>query len=327
MNFLNYQKYREAILAQRPTLIDAGETNLYRALSSLVPKRPELTHERVHRCHLASKWAECFGFSGAVSSRAFVSCGVRHSLTLIFQGCAAMGAKVWIPEDNYPVFSELALAAGMVPITFPTLPEPTWPNASSSDAEFLLVTNPLKPLGRYLNTNDLRSLTDWLGSNPHRRVIIDTVYDLGARFHSSTVSLIETKQALLLHSLTKGWLHARLFGIALVPESDADHWRPCFQNSAPPQTNLAAARHFLARYQALPRKVAASIGEAKAILASTLPHLLGNLLKCEAPGYLFPAKASFDALLEKNVLGIPASVFGSSRKDLTLLSSLSCIQK
>ena len=335
MKYAEYLAFRDRQLAARPGLIDAGETNLYRALESLSPHLPDPPGERLHRCHLATQWAANFGFPLEVASRAFVSTGVRHSLELLFCEWARTGARLWLPEDNYPVFGELAIAAGLVPMAFQTLPEPMLPSPSPSPGavpfegdEILLVTNPLKPRGRFLNDSEIVALKNWLQQSPRRRLIIDAVYSLTPRFHSGTATLLATSQTILLHSLTKGWLHPRLFGIALTPAHDAERWKPIFRAAALPQANLAAARHFLEHYPERPAQIADRLHQAHTSLAAILPQeILLTLLaqNAESPGYFIPVERSFDSLLEMGVLGIPSSVFGSNRDQLTILSSLAQI--
>ena len=76
--------------------------------------------------------------------------GIRDSLAILLFHYARVGAKLWLPADNYPVYGELVRAAGLLPVEFPTLPEPVWPSGvSGGSPELLVVTNPLKPLGRW----------------------------------------------------------------------------------------------------------------------------------------------------------------------------------
>jgi len=188
------------------------------------------------------------------------------------------------------------------------------------------VTNPLKPLGRWLTTRDVASLTAWLAHSPRRRVIIDAVYTFDTCFHPSTLSLLATGRAILLHSLTKGWLHPRLFGIALVPEADTLALAPVFRAQPPPQANLARARELMGRHSELPSAVSAELAAARERLFSALPAQFSKCACADAPGYFHAIEAGWSALLEKaNVLGLPAAVFGSPREDITILSALSFI--
>jgi len=324
MNFTEFQRHREELRRERPDVVDAGETNLYRALARLAPPAPPEGAGKIHRCHLAEAWADAFGFPAGIAKRALVSCGVRDSLSRLFPHYAGTGTQLWLPADNYPVFDELARAANLLPNAFPTLPEPDWPTAPPThQAEVLLVTNPLKPLGRHLHGGDVEALRCWLAQSPRRRLLLDSVYTFSMRFHDSTLRLLETGQTLLLHSLTKGWLTPRTFGIALVPEADAAGLAPIFRDSPPSQENLACARDWLTHHSHLPAAIAAELVQARHRMLKRLPAGVPGLMLSDAAGYFVPVAGPWAELLQRaQTLGIPATVFGSPRQDITLLSTL-----
>jgi histidinol-phosphate/aromatic aminotransferase/cobyric acid decarboxylase-like protein len=327
MNFANFQLFREKALRERRELIDCAATNLYAALARLIPPVTPPPEHQVHRCHLADEWGQHFGIQPEIAGRALVSCGVRDSLTLLFRHYAGKDACLWLPADNYPIYGELARAARLKLQEFPTLPEPVWPDvAPASPVEILVVTNPLKPLGRWLTARDVVALIAWLAASPQRRLVLDTVYTFDTRFHPTTFQLLATGQAILLHSLTKGWLQPRLFGVALVPESDAVALSPMFRAHPPPQPNLARARELLARHADMPVAVSREISAARKRLIAVLPARFPTLPTEDAPGYLMPIMGHWsDLLKDTNVLCLPATVFGSPREDITILSSLSFI--
>lgn len=325
MNFADFQKVREKVLHERPSVIDCAATNLYAGLARLIPPATPLPNDAVHRCHLAEAWGQHFAFPPEMARRSLVSCGVRDSLTLLFRYYSGKGARLWLPADNYPIYGELARAARLSSREFPTLPEPIWPDAGPvSEIEILLVTNPLKPLGRWLTAADVAALTAWLAADPQRRLVLDTVYTFDTRFHPTTVQLLATGQTILLHSLTKGWLHPRLFGVALVPERDASALSPVFRAHPPPQPNLIRARKLLACHADMPAAVAREITAARGRLMAVLPARLPSATAGEAPSYLMSIMGRWsDLLKDTNVLGLPATVFGSPREDITVLSSVS----
>lgn len=324
MNFALFQQFREKLLRERPDVVDCAATNLYAALARFIPPTAPPPGRTVHRCHLATEWATRFQLEPELSSRALISCGVRDSLALLFGYYAREGAKVWLPADTYPVYGELAGAAGLIPHEFITLPAPVWPNEQPvAETELLVVTNPLKPLGRWLSPSDVAALTGWLALNPRRRLLLDTVYTFETRFHPTTLQLLATRQTILLHSLTKGWLHPRLFGVALVPESDAAALTPVFRAQSPPQSNLARARELMAQHSELPVDISRELDLARSRLLSSTPQDLTPLHTEDAPGYFTPVTGRWQDILEnRNVLGLPATVFGSEYKDITILSSL-----
>ncbi len=328
MNFAEFQVLRDRLLAERTGLIDCAATNLYAALARRIPPGLPTPDHPVHRCHLAAEWVESFGFAPETSRRALISCGVRDSLAQLFGFYATVGARVWLPADNYPVYAALAGAAGLSPREFVTLPAPVWPNEPPlGTSEILLVTNPLKPLGRWLTDGDVAALTRWLEAQPSRRLFLDAVYTFEARFHPTTHALLATGQTVLLHSLTKGWLHPRLFGVSFVPEADFAALSPVFRLRPPPQANLARARQLMQEHAGLPAVIARDLAAARGRLRDAVPEAIALDASTEdAPGYFAPIEGAWQSIFERtNVLGLPASVFGSARPDLTILSSLSFV--
>jgi len=327
MTFAEFQHIRQRVLRERHGVRDCAETNLYASLAHLIPPEkpaPELT---VHRCHLAAEWVQRFGLPADTASRALISCGVRDSLALLFRAYAGNETRLWLPADTYPVYGELARAAGLAPLEFRTLPEPVWPDAPpATRLEILLVTNPLKPLGRWLTGEDVNTLDEWLAASSRRRLLLDVVYTMSTQFHPTTLQLLATGQTILLHSLTKGWLHPRLFGVALVPEADAATLTPLFRAHPPPQQNLARARELLGRHATLPESVASEIATSRTRLFTALPAGFPAMTATDPATYFMPVMGCWSALLDTfNVLGLPASVFGSPREDITILSSLSFV--
>jgi histidinol-phosphate/aromatic aminotransferase/cobyric acid decarboxylase-like protein len=324
MNFPDFQDRRRALLHQRPQLVDAAETNLYRSLHTLIPPKAPPASARVHRCHLAAQWLELYGLPSDASRRALVTCGVRDSLATIFTHCATKGCRLWLPEDCYPVYHALASDAGLATCTFCTLPEPVWPDDAPGEGdEMLVVSNPLKPRGRWLSAADVEALRRWLAASARRRIILDVVYSLGVTFHPTIGALLETDQVILLHSLTKGWLHPRLFGIALLPEQDATIWMPLFRAKTTPEESLASARQLLSEHANMPARVAIALEAAGQRMGLMLPDIIAKSLPVDAPGYFFPVTVSWQELLNQGVLGLPASTFGSKNEGITIVSSLS----
>jgi aspartate/methionine/tyrosine aminotransferase len=328
MNFTAFQLCRESLLRNQPSLIDCSASNLYAALQTfLLRLDSEEFLVAVHRCDPANAWTQQFDLPAQAASRALVSGGVRDSLTLLFGWLATRNALLWLPEDNYPVYNELARQGGLTVMTFPTLPEPLLPGQPCrNDIEVLLLTNPLKPLGRWLNDNEVEQLERWLAADCRRRLWIDAVYTWDCRFHDSTLRLLATGQTLLMHSLTKGWLQPRLFGVALVPEVDFVTLAPWFRAHPPTAGQLAIAQRLLRDHAALPGAVGAELQVRRQRLLAALPCDIELLSSLNAPGYFVPVRRHWKALLDlQGLLGLPASVFGSGRQDITILSSLGFI--
>jgi aspartate/methionine/tyrosine aminotransferase len=328
MNFLAFKVWRAECLRANPEALDCGETNLYRSLASMQPE-PDVsnTSNTIHRCDVARKWLGRYGFSESLSRRALVCRGIRHALNLIFRKLARSGALIWIPGDVYPVYSELALGTGLEWRAFPTLPRPILPRRKNSGRpEFLLLANPWKPLGRFLNGHECERLMDWLDASRNRCLLIDSVYDLGVPFHGTTRALVLSERAILLHSVTKGWLCPKTFGVALFPEARLQ-WGSDFRSDPPSQEQLALATRLLSDDADMPEKVVAALGNRKDNLVGALPASVSKSILEDrgalAPGcYFFPVNIQADSLLQRHgIIGLPASVFGAKWNG-TILTSL-----
>lgn len=328
MNFAAFQLWREECLRTRPDLLDCAETNLYRALASLQPKLAAGSGQRtVYRCDLARTWLKRYGFPENLSRRALVCRGVRHALTLIFKELAG-AAALWVPSDVYPVYLELARAAEIEPQMFPSLPELKFPTARpAAGAEYLLVANPWKPLGRFLTDEECTLLTGWLEASPRRYLLVDCVYDLGVPFHFTTQKLVQTGRAILLHSVTKGWLWPRTFGIALFGEVHSQ-LEAAFHREPPTPEQLQLAEQLLSNDAGLPVRVAIGLEERKQRLLAVLPKAVASTFIADPVdvvpgGYFFPVRLTAEKLQrEHGVLAIPASAFGALW-DGSVLTSLS----
>lgn len=330
MNFAAFRLWREESLRTMPDVLDCGETNLYSSLASLQPNiELTQTQQKIHRCDLARAWLQRYEFNIQHSRRALISRGVRHALQLIFRRLAAEGASLWLPQDVYPVYEALAESAGIEPQSFATLPTPNFPRARGVNRpEFLLIANPLKPLGRFLSVQECDALVEWLDASPNRRLLIDCVYDLGAPFHPMTMKLRRTGRAILLHSATKGWLKPETFGVALLaeewPEMEAD-----FRADPPSAEQLQFAQHFLSAKADCPAQVADVLKARAGKLSERLPPAIrDSILVASADRssgcYLFPVPVDAEQLLnEHRVLAIPASAFGSKGWNGSVLTSLS----
>ncbi|RKE22827.1 aminotransferase class I/II-fold pyridoxal phosphate-dependent enzyme [Streptomyces sp. TLI_171] len=326
MRFDEFQDYRQRQLSATPGLLDAAETNVYRALAPLRPAPPARTGT-VYRCDLARTWLRRYGLPEEWSRRAMVSRGVRHGLSLMFGQLHAEKARLWIPSDVYPVYAELARAAGLNPGTYPTLPAPVLPASAATDRpEYLLLANPSKPLGRYLTDPECAELTAWLGESPQRRLLIDSVYDLGAPFADGTRRLLETGRTILLHSVTKGWLWPQTFGVVLLGP-DRTEAAEAFRADPPSPEQLQLAEHLLADHQDTPRQVAAELAARAERLFGRLP---GEVLAAipaasrTSPGnYFFPVAVPAETLRQEHgLLALPITVFGPSSWAGSVLTSL-----
>ncbi|MFF7394709.1 aspartate aminotransferase [Streptomyces scabiei] len=327
MRFDAFQEFRQRQLGASSALLDAAETNVYRALAPLRPEAP--TDERtVHRCDLARAWLRRFELPEEWSGHAMVCRGVRHGLGVVFPWLRAVRARLWLPGDVYPVYFELARAAGLAPLSYPTLPTPILPTSPPPDhrPEYLLLANPSKPLGRYLSDAECAAVTSWLQESPNRRLLIDGVYDLGVPFAAGTRRLLDTGRAVLLHSVTKGWLWPRTFGVVLLGGGQTE-LAEAFRADPPMPAQLRLADRLLTEHGDVPRQVADELTARAEQLFERLPDVvLGAIPKTSraCPGnYFFPVEIPAETLRrEYGVLAVPVSVFGESDWSGSILTSL-----
>jgi histidinol-phosphate/aromatic aminotransferase/cobyric acid decarboxylase-like protein len=323
MNFRDFVSHRANLLAENPSLIDLAETDICKAFAGIIPRPLEQPGRQVHRCDLAKSWVRLHGLPQTLSRQALISCGVRHSLSLLFSALAKEELALRIPSDVYPAYGELARVAGVKYATFPTIPKLLLPE----DGDWLLLPNPLKPLGRWLDANEVASLVVWLSVHRRRRLVLDAVYNFELSLHPTTQALFAEGQAVVLHSLSKAWLHPKLLGIALVPESDVDALTPIFRDNSPPFDHLSKAGALFDDHQALPGTVSALIAQRTACFFARIPSKIAPLcvypLTAQAPGYFVLVNADPAQLLERHrLLTLPLTVFGSRFTDYSVVSTL-----
>jgi hypothetical protein len=162
------------------------------------------------------------------------------------------------------------------------------------------------PLGRFLVDSEVRQLEGWLGADPRRLLLLDAVYTFAPRFSAATERLLQTGQALLLHSLAKGHLAPELAGFALVPGAVARAVEALEEPRLEP-TSLRQACFLLEHHRELPARVQARFEEQWSRLLDT-----SGPLPFEVPrtGYFATCALSFEELLERGWLAVPGSVFG-----------------
>ena len=330
MNFSEFQSWREQALKTDPELLDCGETNVYRALAAWQPRPDGLAGDRtIHRCDLARLWLDRYGYPRTLSRSALVCAGVRHALHLIFRQLATEDDVVlWLPRDVYPTYGELARVEGLAPRTYATLPSPALPTAHpNAGREYLLIANPWKPLGRHVSDDEYSHLLNWLEASPSRYVLVDSVYDFATPFHDITQRLYATGRVVLLHSVTKGWLWPKTFGIALMGEC-GPRFERVFRENPPATASLRLADSFLSKDAGVPMQIAGELDRRSDRWLETLPAAVRAVLLgsgWETPGrYFFPADMPTTLLMERHrILSIPASVFGATDWNGSLLTSLS----
>ncbi|MBN1209529.1 MAG: hypothetical protein JXB05_32055 [Myxococcaceae bacterium] len=323
MNFEAYKRFcRELLASERGArLVRLDCMNPPKALSAMAPALPADPPVRDAR-ELERAWREAFGLSGTgpgSDARVLLGRGVRDLLRALFQHFAREGRVLHAPSDVYPVYHSLAAGAGLSVHAFPTCPMPELPSqAPQSSPEVLLIPEPLVPLGRFLAEGEVRRLEAWLGADPRRLLVLDAVYTFAPRFSAATERLLQTGQALLVHSLAKGHLTRDLAGFALVPGAVARGVEQGEALALEP-TALRQACFLLERHPELPARVQARFDEQWGRVREALGAPPFDIPRT---GYFTTSALSFEELLERGWLAVPGSVFGPPEARWSAVSCL-----
>lgn len=317
MNRDEFVLFRKSVLEQEaPLLLD--EMNPFAAMAGLKENfaaQAARTHNDV--LDLLAKYM-------AIDTKRGDMCaakGVRASLETIFNICAAQGRELWLPEDVYPFYWQAAEKESLQPRSFQTLPAPDLSFLEeTSDNSTILISNPLTPLGQLLSDEDTTRLKKWLAGAQNRRLVIDTVYTYSGTFDKNTCRLYETGQTIIAHSLSKAWLERGRFGIVIAPQADHEILRR--QLETPNQETCAAVYNTLEHQPDLPARQTRWF---KQEWARITPHIRRFDPAFQPPqsGYFALTHARYDNVLAKHkTLIIPASVFGSTQDNLSIVSCL-----
>jgi aspartate/methionine/tyrosine aminotransferase len=326
MSFAQFIAWSARVRDENPGVHSFAETRISRALQSL---KPTLAYDpsvpRVYRCDLVKAW--CVKKGLLTDKRTSLACeGVRQALKTLFTVFAQEAERVAIPQDVYPVYARLADEAGLVPVAFPTFPDfdprAIFDTASAAGANQVLLPCPLKLHGRAWSDEEVCIAQEWLLESPAHRLILDAVYDFGAPLDAVSRHLSETDQVIYLDSLSKGYLHAEVFGAAVVPEQDVARFTSAFRALSPNGEKLAGAEVLLRDAADVPSRVAQALNTRRAAMLTVLARE-SLTVRPVASGYLVPVHLSAEQLLLRHsILAIPASVFGCADPTWSLASCL-----
>lgn len=313
MSYEDYRRWRSEQRALDPSLVDRGELDLYRSLGpSFEPIAPSEHEQAPYRCHIAERLLDRLELDPSLKSRSLVTHGVRRSLAALFSMYAGRGARVAIPGDVYPTYLSLASNASLAPSTY----EARLGLPSQLDAvDALLVCSPLKPWG---GDGHVERAIEWARADRRRTLLIDAVY---ATPPSRVVLDAASRgDAVLLTSLSKGWLIPDRAGLCLVPESMMKATREAFAALDKDATKLRVAFAALTEHRSRPERVTSMLRARAAELdAWTRAHPEVEAAPCE--GYFAVSSKSASELRAVGIIAIPASVFGGPATK-SVLSSL-----
>lgn len=320
MNFSEYKAYRDELLTSAaPQRLDCLNPFVAMAFTHapLAGADDRTSGEAIET------WSAVMGMQHPAGSVVAVN-GVRAGLTALFSALDARNMELILPADVYPFYWDTA--RGLVrrhPIrSFETLPLPDFSSLSEASSRSLaLITNPVSPLGRYLSEDEVSTLKAWLSASPDRRLALDCVYAYRNGFDASTLSLLETGQVFVFHSLSKAWLQRGVWGAVVCPVADGESWRDIFSEPSAVSSGIACAA--LADLSDLPDAQQALFDREWDRLMPDLMRISDGRFKKPVSGYLgFIDVDHKTALSEHGALLVPASVFGSADAGLSVASCL-----
>lgn len=311
-------------------LYDFANVNLYKTIYMPLSVDASAGHVNgnVHRCHLVDDWLRVKNLPVDLKPRVGFSTGVRHTLKLL---ASELSERHWIiPEDVYPVYSHILGQASVFSVSkYPSIlsivPSPQLvkdiENSCEQHSSVVLITLPHKPSGISI-TDCFEGLRELARSVPNSIIIVDCAYCIGAIPEELLNIQLEFKNVILMFSLSKGWLIPDVAGFTILPTSD---FMPIFRSANIPEEKLRLAYSALNSFAHVPGIVADILANyikySNSFLGLDLPVDYNN------PSYLFYSEIEWEQWLDKGILTIPLSVFGSSGLKGSIISTLPAVPR
>jgi len=256
--------------------------------------------------------------------RTIVGRGIRDLLSAVFSVGMGPFEELWLPKDVYPVYWQLAKNSGAATKGFITLPHPDWGFLDQTvERATLLLPEPISPLGRPLAHDEVELLVRWLRGSKERLLILDAVYTFNFEMSRLFIDqLLEefSEQCTVIWSCSKSWLSPGLFGVAVVPEFVAPLVRSAVVQ--PPGKDLGKIRSLLEAHPNL-GLLQRDLFAKEWFRLSPQIRQADPLWQPPSTSYFSTVAVPFARLVEDwSILGVPASVFGSTRRDLSVVSCL-----
>lgn len=312
MNYNEFLELKEHLLKENKSLLNLAENNLYAYNPHNIVYQEGQGHINgiVYRCHLVEDWLNYYGLSQDLKKHIGVSNGVRHSLETIIEHFK--DRSFLVPADVYPFYQKTLNDKSVNYKEYQTLGVDELFN-DLADTDIMLLTDPLKPLGRDITPQEYKNIENWLNADYKRLLLVDAVYLLDNKVNPHLLNLYQSSnQVIIMHSLSKAWCLPNHFGVTFFPANEmGQSLRESYKKLAKNQDKLNLA------YVALNHcKDAPNLLRAKLLNTA---HKVNERtdLKIETseanPSYMFYSPLSFEEHLIKGVLTIPASVFGGKQ--------------
>lgn len=348
MDYLDYQQYREILVKEKPGVLRLDCMNHVKSLSKVLEKEfsifgdtilnlgPRLSdaYNEPDENDLYLSWSKSSNID-VPEERRVLNVGVRDVLAAIFNTVAQDFDEVWLPNDVYPKYWELARDAGIEPMGYDIIPSRLKDNIDlsfldsiTSNNAMIVMPAPLSPLGRYLNSYEKGKLSNWVGwagRTNKRSIVFDMVYSFNEGSGESSIwECMSRENCAALWSCSKSWVQRFAFGVAEVPEE----WKDAVSS----KVSIHDTDHML-RLLSMMRENEYFPARLQSYFKTEWERLLPEIKKVRPSfkppdtGYFSILPFSFDKLYKKHdILGIPPSVFGSDRTDITIISCLYDLQ-
>lgn len=214
-------------------------------------------------------------------------------------------ARLWFPQDCGFPYQEAA-----EDLLFDVAGYPTYPTLDLSFLEItggndiIVIPNPMVPLGRWLKMKEEKILIDWLNEYNNRYVIMDTSYSFPNVPGDVAYSLYEHANCISMFTSREMFLDDRSFSFASVPTI---YTGTCGIYTKKPNPN--DLYHLMGQTPSFPTNLNEEFGDMWMAIEE---DILKIDKRWEVPdvGYLSYIKFPFEEVMERGVIGIPASVFG-----------------
>jgi aspartate/methionine/tyrosine aminotransferase len=318
VDYASFRRFRDELLRTRsPLRLDC--MNPAKALAAWgPPPLPEGAHQATRsESDALAAWSATTGIR---PEAAWVGAGVRDLLERVLPALDALVDEFWCPEDVYPVYAEILGARTRR--EYRTIPQVEWGRlAEASTRAALLCPIPLSPLGRFPTDDEVAGIAAWVARSEDRYLLLDGVYAYDfLAFARVLRPLLETARTIAFLSCTKSWLMPNTFGVALMTSTLQARLDTRSRHAAP--SGLSRVAGWLSERPDLPRFQQQAFTREWRRLA---PRIKAAAPTWEPPetGYFSVVDVPFETLLDRyEILAVPASVFGSSSRDHSMLACL-----
>lgn len=312
MNYNDFLELKEHLLKENKNLLNLAENNLYAYNPHNLFYQAGEGHINgvVYRCHLVEDWLNHYGLSQEFKKHIGVSNGVRHSLETIMEHFK--DKSFLVPADVYPFYQKTLNDKAVSYTEYKTLGVSELFN-DLVNADILLLTDPLKPLGRDITANEYKHIENWLAADTERLLLVDAVYLLDNTVNQVIFNLyLKTNQVIIMHSLSKAWCLPNHFGVTFFPANEmGQNLREAYKKLEKNQEKLNLAYIALNNCKNYPELLRSKLVDNK----TKVNDLTDLNLETSAwnPSYMFYSPVSFQEHLDNGLLTIPASVFGGEK--------------